>query len=40
MTAAAHLTAPAGPRIEFAGIDLTLGRTRILDQVQLSVAAR
>ncbi|WP_296268309.1 MULTISPECIES: metal ABC transporter ATP-binding protein [unclassified Pseudomonas] len=28
-----------GPRIEFAGIDLTLGRTRILEQVSFDVAA-
>ncbi|MBM3107990.1 metal ABC transporter ATP-binding protein [Pseudomonas sp. P66] len=28
-----------GPDIEFAGIDLTLGRTRILDQVSFKVAA-
>lgn len=27
-----------GPRIDFDGIDLTLGRTRILDQVRFSVA--
>ena len=39
MTAAANLTAAGGPRIEFAGIDLTLGRTRILEQVQFNVAA-
>ena len=39
MTAAANLAAPCGPRIEFAGIDLTLGRTRILEQVAFSVAA-
>ncbi|MGF6393442.1 metal ABC transporter ATP-binding protein [Pseudomonas plecoglossicida] len=39
MTAAAHLVAPGGPRIDFAGIDLTLGRTRILEQVSFSVAA-
>ena len=39
MTAAAHLDAPSGPRIEFAGIDLTLGRTRILEQVSFNVAA-
>ena len=39
MTAAAHLTPPGGPRIEFAGIDLILGRTRILEQVQFGVAA-
>ncbi|MDF9620314.1 metal ABC transporter ATP-binding protein [Pseudomonas entomophila] len=38
MTAAANLTAASGPRIDFAGIDLTLGRTRILDQVRFSVA--
>ncbi|MDN7143148.1 metal ABC transporter ATP-binding protein [Pseudomonas sp. JQ170] len=30
---------PCGPDIEFAGIDLTLGRTRILDQVSFKVAA-
>ncbi|MBF8733632.1 metal ABC transporter ATP-binding protein [Pseudomonas guariconensis] len=39
MTAAAHLGAACGPRIEFAGIDLTLGRTRILENVAFSVAA-
>ncbi|MDZ5603756.1 metal ABC transporter ATP-binding protein [Pseudomonas sp. RP23018S] len=39
MTAAAKLAAPGGPRIEFAGIDLTLGRTRILEQVSFTVAA-
>ncbi|NIF27074.1 metal ABC transporter ATP-binding protein [Pantoea sp. Tr-811] len=39
MTAAATLAVPRGPRIEFAGIDLTLGRTRILDQVRFGVAA-
>ncbi|AIR91198.1 metal ABC transporter ATP-binding protein [Pseudomonas cremoricolorata] len=39
MTAAAKLAAAGGPRIDFAGIDLTLGRTRILEQVQFSVAA-
>ncbi|MBV4491951.1 metal ABC transporter ATP-binding protein [Pseudomonas oryzicola] len=39
MTAAANLLATCGPRIEFAGIDLTLGGTRILDQVSFSVAA-
>ncbi len=33
------ITAPCGPDIEFAGIDLTLGRTRILDQVSFKVAA-
>ncbi|WP_313393129.1 metal ABC transporter ATP-binding protein [Pseudomonas sp.] len=38
MTAAAHLAVPGGPRIEFAGIELTLGRTRILEQVSFSVA--
>lgn len=39
MTAAAHLASACGPRIEFAGIDLTLGRTRILKQVSFTVAA-
>ena len=40
MTVAEHvLAAPRGPSIDFAGIDLTLGRTRILDQVSFSVAA-
>lgn len=40
MTVAEHVFAtPHGPSIEFAGIDLTLGRTRILDQVSFSVAA-
>ncbi|MBA1200322.1 metal ABC transporter ATP-binding protein [Pseudomonas capeferrum] len=39
MTAAANLVTPHGPRIEFAGIDLTLGRTRILEQVSFTVAA-
>ncbi|MBK5001165.1 metal ABC transporter ATP-binding protein [Pseudomonas sp. S31] len=39
MTAAANLAAPCGPRIDFAGIDLTLGRTRILEQVEFSVTA-
>lgn len=39
MTAAAHLGAACGPRIEFAGIDLTLGRTCILENVAFSVAA-
>lgn len=39
MTVAANLLAACGPRIEFAGIDLTLGRTRILEQVSFSVAA-
>jgi zinc transport system ATP-binding protein len=38
MTAAANLVTPSGPRIDFAGIDLTLGRTRILEQVSFSVA--
>ncbi|WP_312153603.1 ATP-binding cassette domain-containing protein, partial [Pseudomonas sp.] len=38
MTAAANLTVASGPRIEFAGIDLTLGRTRILEQVAFNVA--
>ena len=38
MTAAATLTARHGPRIEFAGVDLTLGRTHILEQVSFSVA--
>ena len=38
MTAAANLTTPTGPGIEFACIDLTLGRTRILQQVQFNVA--
>ena len=33
------ITAPYGPDIEFAGVDLTLGRTRILDQVSFKVAA-
>ncbi|UBM27368.1 metal ABC transporter ATP-binding protein [Pseudomonas sp. p1(2021b)] len=35
---AANLTAACGPRIDFDGIDLTLGRTRILEQVCFSVA--
>ena len=39
MTAAANLVTHGGPRIEFAGIDLTLGRTRILEQVAFSVTA-
>lgn len=39
MTAAAKLATACGPRIEFTGIDLTLGRTRILEQVSFSVAA-
>ncbi|MCI0914594.1 metal ABC transporter ATP-binding protein [Pseudomonas putida] len=39
MTAAANLIVRGGPGIEFAGIDLTLGRTRILEQVEFSVAA-
>lgn len=39
MTAAANLVSAQGPRIDFAGIDLTLGRTRILEQVSFSVAA-
>ncbi len=39
MTAAANLAAPCGPRIDFAGIDLTLGRTRILEQIEFSVTA-
>lgn len=39
MTAAANLAAACGPRIEFAGIDLTLGRTRILEQVTFAVAS-
>ncbi|WP_313296728.1 metal ABC transporter ATP-binding protein [Pseudomonas sp.] len=39
MTAAAQLRLAAGPRIEFAGIDLTLGRTRILEQVHFAVEA-
>lgn len=40
MTAAENVVAaPCGPSIEFAGIDLTLGRTRILDQVSFNVAA-
>ena len=38
MTAAANLTSACGPRIEFDGIDLTLGRTRILENVRFSVA--
>ncbi|MHC6225256.1 metal ABC transporter ATP-binding protein [Pseudomonas sp. X10] len=38
MTAAANVIAACGPRIEFAGIDLTLGRTRILEQISFSVA--
>ena len=33
------ITPPCGPDIEFASIDLTLGRTRILDQVSFKVAA-
>lgn len=39
MTAAAKLATACGPRIDFTGIDLTLGRTRILEQVSFSVAA-
>ena len=39
MTAAANLVVAGGPRIEFAGIDLTLGRTRILEGVDFNVAA-
>ncbi|MGE1081401.1 metal ABC transporter ATP-binding protein [Pseudomonas shirazensis] len=39
MTAAANLSVAMGPRIEFASIDLTLGRTSILEQVSFSVAA-
>ena len=39
MTVAANLLAACGPRIEFTGIDLSLGRTRILDQVSFRVAA-
>ncbi|MFY1031536.1 metal ABC transporter ATP-binding protein [Pseudomonas asiatica] len=39
MTAAANLVTACGPRIEFAGIDLTLGRTRILEQVSFNIAA-
>lgn len=39
MTAAAKLAQVGGPRIDFAGIDLTLGRTRILEQISFSVAA-
>lgn len=39
MTAAANLVSAQGPRIDLAGIDLTLGRTRILEQVSFSVAA-
>ena len=39
MTAAANLVTACGPRIEFAGIDLTLGRTRMLEQVSFNVAA-
>ncbi|QCI12081.1 metal ABC transporter ATP-binding protein [Pseudomonas putida] len=39
MTAAANLATASGPRIDFAGIDLTLGRTRILEQVDFSVTA-
>ena len=39
MTAAAKRVTACGPRIEFTGIDLTLGRTRILEQVSFSVAA-
>jgi len=38
MTAAANLATACGPRITFAGIDLTLGRTRILEQVSFTVA--
>ncbi|WP_462402716.1 metal ABC transporter ATP-binding protein [Pseudomonas sp. Marseille-QA0332] len=30
---------PCGPRIEFEGIDLTLGRTRILEQVRFAIEA-
>lgn len=40
MTAAEpRLALPCGPSIEFAGVDLTLGRTRILDQVSFNVAS-
>ncbi|WP_296235050.1 metal ABC transporter ATP-binding protein [Pseudomonas sp. UBA4617] len=39
MTAAANLLAACGPRIEFTGVGLSLGRTRILDQVSFGVAA-
>ncbi|MFK8333220.1 metal ABC transporter ATP-binding protein [Pseudomonas sp. BJa5] len=40
MTAAESVVSlPCGPAIEFAGIDLTLGRTPILDQVSFKVAA-
>lgn len=39
MTAVANVIAPCGPRIEFANIDLSLGRTRILEQVSFGVAA-
>lgn len=35
---AANLNAACGPRIDFEAIDLTLGRTRILEQVCFSVA--
>ncbi|TFF33994.1 metal ABC transporter ATP-binding protein [Pseudomonas sp. RIT623] len=38
MTAAANLAVPHGPRIAFDGIDLTLGRTRILQNVRFDVA--
>ncbi len=38
MTAAANLATACGPRITFADIDLTLGRTRILEQVSFTVA--
>ena len=39
MTAAANLVKACGPRIEFADVDLTLGRTRILEHVSFGVAA-
>lgn len=38
MTAAASIRAADGPRIDFAGINLTLGRTRILEQVSFNVS--
>ncbi|QXH33947.1 metal ABC transporter ATP-binding protein [Pseudomonas muyukensis] len=38
MTAAANLAVAHGPRIAFDGIDLTLGRTRILQNVRFDVA--
>lgn len=38
MTAAANLATACGARITFADIDLTLGRTRILEQVSFTVA--